>query len=349
MAGVGVTRKIKTALMWVFLVFSLATVAWFKLSQPRILVLHSYAPDYSWTRDIDIGLKRVLDAKLGYKVQWHYMDTKNHPDKESKVKAGMLARRSIDALKPNLIIAIDDDAQIYAAKQYAGDPNISILFAGINGLVEPYGYHKVSNVTGIYERRPLLDLRRALLDMRGPEGLGLGHQILHLGDRSESVQADLAEIEIFDWKPFKIVESILVDTFDDWKQAVRGVKGKTNLILVSNYRNIYATAARKKLVSPGEIIKWTEENASVPVVGIGGYMVEDGGMFAIGVSGYEQGETAARMAIQVLDHDAVPKSIPEVMPRQFLVYVRRSLMAKRELVLPQVYEAFARASNNYYE
>ena len=72
-------------------------------------------------------------------------------------------------------------------------------------------------------------------------------------------------------------------------------------------------------------------------------------MFAVGASGFEQGDTTARMAIDVLDHGAIPKNIPQVMPRQFLVYIRRSLMAEHGLNLPPVYEAFARASNNYYE
>lgn len=340
---------LKSAMKWVFLAFCLAAVTWFKLSQPRILVLHSYAPDYSWTRDIDIGLKRVLDGKLGYKVHWHYMDTKNHADKDFKRNAGTLALRAIDALRPKLIIAIDDDAQLYAVKEYAGSPEVSIIFAGINGSVESYGYHQVNNATGIYERKPLISLRRALIDMQGPGGVELGHKIMLLGDRSDTVLTDVKEIGAFDWEPFNIVDTSLVSTFDDWKKAVLSVKGKANLILITNYRNIYTTATKQKLVDPTEIIKWTEINSPVPVVGIGGFMVEDGGMFAVGASGFEQGEVAARMAIQVIDMGKKARDIPESMPRQFLVYARRSLMTKRGITMPAIYEAFAQASNNYYD
>ena len=343
------SRKIRNTLVWIFLVLTVAAMAWFKLSQPRILVLHSYAPDYSWTRDIDIGIKRVLDAKLRYKVQWHYMDTKNHPDKEFKRKAGALARRAIDALNPDLIIAVDDDAQEYAAKHYAGKPHLAIIFAGINGTVEAYGYDKVSNATGIFERKPLLDLRRALSAMRGPGESELGRRIMHLGDQSSSVEADAKEIEGFDWAPFRIVDSRLVKTFDEWKKAVNDASGKTDVILVSNFHNIFEAAGKPKLVDPSTVIAWTESNSPVPVVGMGGFMVEDGGMFAVGSSGFEQGGVSARMAIQVLDRDAIPKDIPQVMPRQFLVYIRRPLMAEHKITLPPLYEAFARASNNYYE
>ena len=343
------SRKITAVLIWIFLILTLGAVAWFKVTQPRILVLHSYAPDYSWTRDIDIGIKRVLDPKLRYKVQWHYMDTKNHPDQEFKRKAGVLARRAIDALQPSLIIAIDDDAQGYAAKEFAGKPDISIIFAGINATVDAYGYNQVSNATGIYERKPLLDLRRALSEMRGPNGSELGHRIMHLGDQSDSVKADIREMEAFDWAPFHIAESHLAQTFDDWKKAVAQAKDKADFILVSNYRNIYEAAGKPKLVNPSTVLKWTESNSPVPVVGMGGFMVEEGGMFAVGASGFEQGEISARMAIEVLDRGAIPKDIPQAMPRQFLVYIRHSLMAEHGISLPPLYEAFARASNNYYE
>ncbi len=343
------SSKFKTLLIWIFLILTLSGMAKYKLNQPRVLILHSYATDYSWTRDIDIGLKRMLDSKFGYKLLWHYMDTKNHPDKEFKRKAGAVARRAIDGLMPRLIIAIDDDAHIYAVKEFAGNPEVSIIFAGINGSVEPYGYHKVPNVTGIYERKPLQNLRRALQQMRGPNGVELGRRIMQLGDQSDSVQADVKEIGAFNWAPFEIANSAQVDTFDDWKQAVLTSKATADLILISNYHNIYETAAKQKLVLPSEVMKWTEANSPIPVVGMGGFMVEEGGMFAVGTSGFEQGEISARMAIQVLDRSAIPNTIPQALPRQFLVYMRGPLLAKHGITLPPVYEAFARASNNYYE
>jgi ABC-type uncharacterized transport system substrate-binding protein len=344
-----VSRNIKTGLVWIFLVLTVVAMTWFKLSQPRIIVLHSYAPDYSWTRDIDIGLRRTLDAKLGYRVQWHYMDTKNHPDQAFKRKAGALARRAIDSLNPDLIIAIDDDAQAYAAKHYAGKPDIAIIFAGVNGSVESYGYDTVSNVTGIYERKPLLDLRRALSAMRGANGLELGRRILHLGDHSSAVDADVKEIDTFDWAPFRLIGSHQVKTFDKWKKVIKSANGVTDVIVISNYHNLFEAADEMTLAVPTEVMKWTESNARVPVVGLGGWFVEDGGMFAVGLSGFEQGETAARMAIRVLDGGAIPIDVARVMPRQFLVYMRNSMMDERKISLPSLYEAFAKALNNYYE
>lgn len=65
------------------------------VNKPRVLVLHSYDTEYSWTRDISTGLTRTFSNKA-YTMRWHYMDTKRNPDEAFKQRAGLLARRIID-------------------------------------------------------------------------------------------------------------------------------------------------------------------------------------------------------------------------------------------------------------
>lgn len=340
-------RKIRQWLIVTFLVLTVAILAWFKITQPKVLVIQSYNTDYSWTRDIDIGIRRVFDDNLNYKVRWHYMDTKRHQGDDYKVRAGMLAIRQIESFHPNVIVAVDDDAQRYAVMKYANDPKVSIVFAGINGSVEQYGYDHAANVTGIYERKPLRNLRDALVVMRYKDGKPLGRRIAHIGDKSDSVIEDSKQIESMDWFPFRLVSSKRVVTFDEWKQAVKYASANADVIVVSNYHDISRSRDGKVPVPPGEIMAWTEANSKVPVVGMGGFMVDDGGMFAIGASGFEQGDTIARMTEQILDKGKRAGDIPQVMPRQYLVYIRQSVMDKRNLTMPDIYEAFSRASNNY--
>lgn len=341
-------RKIRRWLIVAFIVLTVAILVWFKMTQPRVLVLQSYNTDYAWARDIDIGIRRVLDDNLNYKIRRHYMDTKRHQDIAYKIRAGMLALRQIDAFHPNVIIAVDDDAQQYAVMKYASDPEISIVFAGINGEVTQYGYGHASNVTGIYERKPLRSLRDALVAMHYRDGKPLGSRIAHIGDESSSVIEDSKIIETMDWSPFRLVNSKRVATFDEWKKAVEEASRDADVIVISNYHNILRAKDDKFSVPPSEIMKWTEDHSKVPVVGMGGFMVEDGGMFAVGASGFEQGETVARMTEEILDRHVKAGDIPQVMPRQYLVYIRQSGMDKRKLVLPDIYEAFSRASNNYH-
>jgi ABC-type uncharacterized transport system substrate-binding protein len=341
-------RTLKLVLSAAFLILMVLLLTWFKLTQPRILVLHSYDKGYEWTRDIDIGLKHTLDPKLRYRVYTHYMDVKNHPDKEFKRKAELLARRAIDSLNPTLIIAVDDDAQL-VVKEFNNKPGISIVFAGINGEIEPYGYNKASNVTGILERKSMVDIRQALIAMRTGSGKPLGTRLFQIGDTSNSVLADDQQMRKFDWSPLTLVDSKNARTFDEWKAAVIEAGKRADILLISNYRAVYRTQGKPEVVPPREIMRWTEQNSVIPAVGMAGFFTDDGGMFAIGTSGFEQGEVTGRMAIRVLDDDVVPRDIPVIMPQQFIVYMNKSVMKKRDLTLPRLYESFARATNNFSE
>ncbi len=341
-------KKSKQWLVIIFLLLTVSLLAWFKLTQPRILVIQSYDTDYPWTRDIDIGMKRVFDGNLSYKVQWHYMDVKTHPDKSFTVRAGKLAVHEIETYRPDLIIAVDDDAQKFAAKYYVNNPGIEIIFAGVNGSVEAYGYNQATNVTGIYERKPLSSLRSALAEIHYADGRALGKRIVLLGDQSDSVIDDSKYIKALNWSPFKLTDTRLVKTFDDWQAAVAAASANADVILMSNFQNVLRTPGGKEYVPPEEIMEWTEVNSKVPVIGLAGYMVEYGGMFALGSSGFEQGDVVAHMAIKMLRDGIKAKDIPQAMPRQYLVYMRQAEMEKRKLTLPDIYEAFSRASNNYH-
>ncbi|HXU92522.1 MAG TPA: hypothetical protein VFP33_02580 [Gallionella sp.] len=342
------TKKLKHWLVIAFLLLVVLLLFWFKATQPRVLVIQSYDTDYAWTRDVDTGLRRVFDGNLHHKVQWHYMNTKKHPDEDFKRRVGMLAVREIERFRPDVIIAVDDDAQKYAVKEYAKDPKARIVFGGINGSVTPYGYHLAKNVTGIYERKPLSSLRSMLSEIRDRQGRPLGKRIVHIGDRSGSVMEDSKEIEAADWSPFRLVASKHAVTFDEWKRAVAAASAEGDLILISNYQNVLREDGKEGFVPPAELMVWTEANSRVPVVGMGGFMVEDGGMLAMGASGFEQGDVIARMTMDILDRDTSPGDIPQAMPRQYLVYMRQAVLEKRGLTLPDIYEAFSRASNNYH-
>ena len=120
------------------LIFTVVMIVFFEtinVNKPRVLVLHSYDVDFSWVPDIDVGINRIL-ARQPYKIRWHYMDTKRHPDKAFKEKAGSSIRKEIDKWKPDVIIAVDDNAQQYAAKYYIDDPHINIVFTGVNKNAE---------------------------------------------------------------------------------------------------------------------------------------------------------------------------------------------------------------------
>lgn len=332
----------------IFFILALAVFVWFNINKPRILVLDSYDKGYPWTREMDVGIERVLKGKP-YAVRWFYMDTKRHPSHAFKEKSGIVVRRMINDWQPNIIIALDDDAHEYAAKFYRNHPSMSIVFAGINGEPAEYGYDSAFNVTGILERKPLVAVKEMLFASAEKRGLGRNVRIMVIGDTSESVIEDEKHMKTFDWKPARFIESRLVKTFDEWKKAVTEAGGLADYILTINYRKIQRSADDKTLVPPKEVIQWSMENAKVPVVGTNGFSVEDGLMFAIGPSPYEQGEVASKMAVEIIENKKRPNEIPIRSTQQFVVFMRASDMKAHKIELPSLYEAFARATNNYIE
>ena len=340
-------KRAVAILMTIFILASLAAFVYANNARPRVLVLQSYDLEYNWTRDIDVGLSRVFLNKP-LMIRKHYMDTKRQPDRAFAEKQGVVARRIIDEWRPDVLIAVDDDAQRYAAKFYNNHPSMKIVFAGINGEVKPYGYDTSKNATGILERKQLLAVRDAMIEgARSKPGRQL--RLAKIGDTSGSVKEDTHFIQEFDWKPAKLVSVDLVKTFDEWKAAVKKANEDADFILTTNYRRIEYSKDNRKLVPPKELVKWTEDNSAIPIIGTNGFYVEDGGMFAVATSPFEQGETAAEMALKIIEKGVEPKTIRIERTREFIVYMRPAAMKKHDFEVSKVYESFARAMNNYFD
>jgi hypothetical protein len=367
MDGAAVKRKLSIFFAVLFVLGTLAMAVAHNLMQKRVLVLHSYDPSYSWTRDVNIGLERALAAYPEWQVRWHYMDLKRRPWPEAREAAGAQARRVIDDFKPDVVIAIDDDAQVLVGKSFVNHPHIKWVFAGVNGGVEDYGYVGAKNVTGVFERKQLGAVREAVLAGHAKARYENGVRnlrIMHLGDQSHSVKLDDGGIRSFDWQPLVYVGSKLVKTYTQWQAAVLAAGEETDVLFISNYRRLVRYDCKidkpinpdlkdcmddPKLVSPREVVAWTEINSTVPLIGGNGFYVEDGGMFALGPSGFEQGGEAASLAVQLIVQEADPASLMQVSTREFVVFMRTTQMAVHDFRLPYLYEAFARAMNNYYD
>ena len=334
-------------LMGLFLSLSLAAFVFANNQKPRILVLQSYDLDYTWSRDINSAIDRALLGKR-YLIRKHYMDTKRQTDREFAEKAGIIARRIIDEWRPTILIAVDDDAQRYAAKFYTNRDDMKVVFAGINGEIKPYGYDTANNATGILERKQFGAVRDVMIEAaRGRQGRLL--RFANIGDQSGSVKEDTLHMEEFDWKPASMVSSTLVRTFDEWQDAVRKANKEADFIVTTNYRRLEYSKTDRRPVPPKEVVEWTENNSTIPVIGTNGFYVEDGGGFAIGTSPFEQGEVAAEIAISIIEKGKKTTDIKVESTREFIVYMRPTRMKPHDFDLGKIYESFARAMNNYYE
>jgi ABC-type uncharacterized transport system substrate-binding protein len=342
-------RRLRLAIIFVFLAATAAAVVAFNTTKPRVLVVQSYDTDYAWTRDVDVGIQRILKDKSAYSVRWFYMDTKRHPWNDYKVNAGKTVTKLIDRWQPSVVIAVDDDANEFAIKHFANHPEIRIVFSGVNDSADRYGYDKAANVTGILEKKPYGALKDTLLLIAAAQNKAQPLRIMFIGDTSDSVKRDEHDFRSFNWGPIKVLESRMADTFADWQAAVNdAAREKADFIVTANYRKIRRSVDGKALVPPAEVMKWSEANSRVPIIGTNAFFVEDGGALAIATSPYEQGEVAATMANEILGKGKTPDQLPIQSTRHFVVAMSESGMKKWQIRLPAVYEAAARSSANFH-
>lgn len=344
------TQHLPRLLMSLFFLAGLGLIFWVNLERPSVLVLHSYSTDYVWTRGINEGLQRVLSSRHDLRVRYHYMKTKQFSDPEALRRAGLVARRVLEQYEPDIVIAVDDYAQKLVVRHYVDRKDLSIVFAGINNSHAAYGYDKARNVTGILERIPVRGLAEALVEIGAANGGGTdaSPRVLFLADPSLTGQHNAEYLAAADWGAVRYQGVRAAPDYQAWQQTVLELKGKTDFLLISGYRKLPRSTTDAGYVPPAEIIGWTERHSPVPVVGMNVFNSEDGAMFSLGVSPYEQGEVAAEMALALLDKGGDASGIPVRTSQQFLVAVRASAAARRGYRIPPLYEAFARATNNYF-
>ncbi len=331
--------------LFLFLVCFVVVLVARNITKPRVIVIQSYSPAFSWTKDIDVGIKRVLE-KHAYNVRWHYMDTKRHPSEAFKLRAGETARKMIHSWKPDVIIAIDDNAQKLVSTAYLNDPQINIVFAGVNKTEQSYGFDQADNVTGMLERINYVATKDILEQVLPADR----RRIKHISDNSVTSQGIHDEIEKFDWSPLQFLDSVQVDNFEDWKENILASQGEVDFLLLTHYHTLKKSKESKQIVNPKDVIAWTNEHSSTPGISFWGFYVEDGGMMAVALSPYEQGEFAANRAVDIIQGKSITE-LPVATNRLFLIYMRKSLIEEKlgDLRLPLVYEAFSKATQNYYE
>lgn len=343
------TRNRIISLLFLLAVAGIAV--YFNTNKPRVMILHSYHPDYAWTRDVNVGIHRIANNWGNYSVIWHYMDTKKHRDQRWHEQASLIARRAVETAEPDVLIIIDDLAQKLVGSHYVNHPSINIVFAGVNGSVEPYNYIGAKNVTGIFERKQLQAIKETVLALEKSRGMQrtTRPRVFYLTDTSPSLKQGLPYFKRFNWDPLDFQGAIPIDNFAQWKTTVKNIDNITDYLLVANYRKLITSADNPKTPLPHDVMTWTEANSPVPVVGVNVFNTEEGAMISVGVSPYEQGESAAKMAEKIIEENIPASKIPFQDNKLYVVALNDAALKKRDIVMPSIYEAFGRATANYYE
>ncbi|MBI5557708.1 MAG: ABC transporter substrate-binding protein [Deltaproteobacteria bacterium] len=282
----------------------------------RCLYVSSYHAGYVWNDDIEHAIEEVLRGKCELKT--FYMDGKRNSGAEFAAQKAGEAKELIDAWKPDVVIAADDNVSKYLVKPYLRDVKIPVVFCGLNWTVEPYGY-PYSNTTGMIEVgpiEPLVDMVKSVVP-NARQGI-----FLSADELTQFKEVDLSKKAY--GKLGIAITHLPVKTMDEWEAGYLAAQ-QADFIICGNNAGIndWDNSRAAGFVS---------RNASRFTVSYLDWMAPFA-MLTMAKIAAEQGEWAAKTALLILGGED-PKNIPIVANRRWNLFVNSALLDKAGFVLP---------------
>jgi len=343
MARTPVKRHWKNFLVAAFVAAFLVLFAAFHASKPRILVLHSFGEETEWVRRVDRGIERVLEKnRRPLTLETHYLGYDEAATRVQPEVAEASARRAIDRIRPDVVMAVDDEANSFVSRQYPGEALPRIIYVSIDRKPAHYGYENKPNVSGITETLPLEGLRELAGNLSPSRPL----RIAALGINDETGRAEAEQVRNFDWSPHTFTAAVSVTDAVAWREAV--TRNDADILLVLGTRELPSSSADPFPVSAAELVAWTEENSRALPVGTHIDYVRDGGGIALCPSPDDFGQRAMKLALDWLDDRSTPGAPPPVDSSHFDVALRPDSLMKRGISLPPIYTEAARSNETLY-
>lgn len=296
-------------------------------SAAKCVYISSYHKGYAWSDGVERGVLKTLDGKC--EITSYDMDTKRNKDEESIQQAALEAKVLIDQIKPDVVIASDDNASKYLIVPYYKDADIPFVFCGVNWTVEQYGF-PFSNVTGMIEVAaidPMLSKAAAIS--------GKISQAVYIGADTLTEEKNRNRFVTAGKKNNIEVKSRLVQRMADWIEAYKQAQQADLIIIGSNagIKDWDEDEVRNAILPLGRTLSTTNHGWMMPYT-----------MFGMTKVPEEQGEWAARIAIEIINGTR-PTDIPIIPNRNFEIIVNNSLLDSAGIKLPEFIKLKAQPYN----
>lgn len=320
----------------IFLLVSFSFILFQRTHKLRIFVLHSYNARMQWVKGLEAGMAQVFDKRHYIDMRYFYMNTKIRHSQSYLKRISREAYNAIKRFKPDIIIVYDTNAQQLVATKLANHPKYKVVVAGVTGSDDLIKFIQANNITGVLEAIPVKAIRETLSLM-----LPKSNRIFYLSDNSVTAQQLDKEVPVANWGRFQLIAHKRAATFAEWKHAVSMAQSTADVILISTYQIVSKNGKR---VPPKKLIAWTMAHSKIPVIGVYESFINDGGYLAISVASYEQGYTAAKIALYVLEKKTAITEIPFIKSQMFQLQMRKHQVLKHYpgVVIPVILEAFSK-------
>lgn len=337
------TRIWRNLLIAACLLSSLVLLGTFNATKPRILVLHSAGPDSRWAMEVDRGMRDALKGnRRPVSVEWMYMDAAVPNGAHRVGQATAEAQRAIARMKPDVLIAVDDEANKLVAHDYIGRNSPRILYVSLDLPPAEYGYDGAPNVSGLAEQLPWQAIRDAVTGLFP----GRAPSLAVIGVDNATGQAEMNQVKAFDWGPLRLGDAALVSTAGEWRGFVTGAAGADVLLVLSTHD---LPEGNGSVFSAADVNRWTQDHAKPLPIGSQVGFVQDGGALSFSPDPGYDGERAIQLALDWLDDRSTPGPPSPATTTHFEVGIRQRLLAQRGITLPPIYLEAARESGSLFD
>ncbi|WP_163336398.1 ABC transporter substrate-binding protein [Desulfopila sp. IMCC35008] len=274
--------------------------------QKKILYIDSYHEEYIWSADITAGIKSVLMGRSDVELRIFRLDTKRNQSEEYKIAAALKAKQLIESWHPDVVIASDDNASKYLIVPYFKNKELPFVFCGLNWDASVYGF-PAENITGMVE----VALYESTIEVL--RGFAKGKRIGYLASDTESERKEYENITNRFGDTFTVR---FAKTFDELKKGFLELQTKTDLVLIQECRSVAGFDHR-------QMVEFVRRHTQVPTGAMQKYLVHYA-LLSLAKIGEEQGEYAARTALEILEGRS-PADIPVVANRRARTYLNMKI------------------------
>ncbi len=280
------------------------------------LYVSSYHKGYEWNDGIERGIEAGL--KGACELSKFYMDTNRHTDPDFARRMAEKAREIIDRTRPDVVIACDDAASMYLVKPYYKDAQLPIVFCGVNGSVDAYGY-PYTNVTGMIEIAPIKPLMKEVRSLvrRLNSGVYLAADVMTQRKEFEENRQAYALGGIS-------LAPMFVKTMAEWSAAFAAAQSADFVVLGTNagIADWNSVSAHRAVRASTRKLIVTNYDWMAPLA-----------VLAMTKVAEEQGEWSAHLARTILG-GVGPGTLPIVVNRRWRTYVNPTLAQQAGIHLP---------------
>lgn len=292
-------KKYKCIVIVILLTLSVfANKTIFAKSGPKILILNSYHHGYKWTDDITNGIRNKISEQIpNAKFYIEYMDTKHYYGSGFFKKLQCIYKFKYNHIDFDLIISSDDNAYSFLKKyHYKLFNKVPVVFCGVN-FYEDRTFKNKEYFTGVNEDADVESNIELVLKLHGKiDKIVIIHDTtvtgIKISKRIKEIVPKYSKIIKFEY--------IYNESLNDLYSKVKKLSDNDVIIFITYFKD-----KNNNFYEYNEVISELSQITKIPIYGMWDFVLNSGIIGGKLTSAYYQGDTAATLALRILNGEKV--------------------------------------------